>query len=621
MKDIKVLSLFSGGGGLDIGFIKAGFNIVASVEIEEKFCRTLELNKDRYFGKNHKTICADISLLQPEELPVSEVDFIIGGPPCQSFSAAGRRAGGVYGINDARGSLFWHFCRFIKHFNPEGFLFENVRGLLQSNKKRDWEIIKASFEELGYTLSYRVLDAADYGVPQHRERLIVVGLKNKTFLFPRPTHGPDSPTKQPYVSVGEALADIDDPNEIVPPYGGKYGDLVAEVPPGMNYLYFTEKMGHPNPRFAWRSKFSDFLYKADPKAPCKTIVASQGRYGGPFHWKGRKFTIPELKRIQSFPDDYEIYGSYNLALKQIGNSVAPKFAEIIAKCIMNQAFNPNQYNDIPVLQNDEKLSFDYRKSLKARKTREKTKQEETAFIQLSLFEENVDSFNEQIAFEKVWFYERPRLKVEHAKELSHEAYGSYLLKFELEKGICEIDIEKRNVTKSINLTLDISFNYPIANRLIRIKSNLATNSLWDIFVAWDAAHYAVSQFTSYEDLQPLYGHFTEPYPKFSVTLDVKGKHDDIGLGKFLEKVTDFKYLTYEHPIEELQSLFQEKDHLELVKKLRYIGFDIRVHQTNRTIPEGYFKICYPFTLSSQALTFVPWIDIGEHKTADFKFSI
>jgi len=138
--DIRVLSLFSGGGGLDIGFARAGFHIIASSEIETLFCETLDANKPT-FGQDHKVICEDIAKFNPTEHALGRIDFVIGGPPCQSFSAAGRRAGGVYGINDLRGSLFWHYCRILKELSPTGFLFENVRGILSANNKTAWGVI------------------------------------------------------------------------------------------------------------------------------------------------------------------------------------------------------------------------------------------------------------------------------------------------------------------------------------------------------------------------------------------------------------------------------------------------------------------------------------------------
>ena len=242
---INVLSLFTGGGGLDIGFKNAGFDIEACLEIDKASCETLEINRGKYVKKDCKIFNADITKTQPEDLGVEHIDFIIGGPPCQSFSAAGRRAGGVFGINDTRGSLFWYYCQYLKHFQPSGFLFENVKGILQANKSDDWKTIQKSFEDVGYRLRYMILDAADYGVAQHRERVIMVGVRNDLnldFNFPIPTHGPDSIIQKGYVTAGEALADLDDPSEIVPPYNGKYGHLLPDIPPGMNYSFYTERI-------------------------------------------------------------------------------------------------------------------------------------------------------------------------------------------------------------------------------------------------------------------------------------------------------------------------------------------------------------------------------------------
>lgn len=113
----------------------------------------------------------DIRQLEPAEIAVNQIDFIIGGPPCQSFSAIGRRAGGIDGIRDERGSLFEHYCRLVQHYQPKGFLFENVRGILGANQGKDWQFIIDAFAQLGYQLFYRVLDCADYGVPQQTRTL------------------------------------------------------------------------------------------------------------------------------------------------------------------------------------------------------------------------------------------------------------------------------------------------------------------------------------------------------------------------------------------------------------------------------------------------------------------
>jgi len=264
-KSIKTLSLFSGGGGLDIGFHDAGFAIQTMIEIESRFAITLEENSgvDDYFG-SVKVICGDIKEYKPSNN--QQIDFIIGGPPCQTFSAAGRRAAGVQGTDDDRGRLFREYVRLLRQLSPKGFLFENVYGITGAQNGDAWQEIRQAFEEVGYKIFYRILDAADYGVPQHRERLFIVGVKDAEYLFPRPTHGPDSPDHYPHFSAAEAIAGAD-ASEIPSDFalGGRFGHLLKDIPPGLNYSFFTEKMGHPNPVFAWRSKFSDFLYKADPE--------------------------------------------------------------------------------------------------------------------------------------------------------------------------------------------------------------------------------------------------------------------------------------------------------------------------------------------------------------------
>lgn len=617
---VRVLSLFSGAGGLDIGFLKAGFDVIASVELEPKFCKTIDLNKNNYFSNKHQTLCADITKFDPKDLEIEEFDFIIGGPPCQSFSAAGRRAGGVSGINDERGSLFWHYCRILKYYQPKGFLFENVRGILQANKQRDWEVIKQSFEELGYTLSYQILDAADYGVPQHRERVIIVGIKNQKYLFPRPTHGEDSISEQPLVSISQALKDIDDPNEEILPYGGKYGHLLNDIPPGMNYLYYTEKMGHPNPIFAWRSKFSDFLYKAHPDFPCKTIVASQGKYGGPFHWRGRKFKINELKRLQSFPDDYEIYGTEIVAVKQIGNSVAPLFAEVIAKSVMKQVFDTTMFSELELVTEDFEFSFDKRKRRKARDTKLLVKPNQK--LNQGEFESNI-LFDQKMSFSEEWIYTNLRRRLDevalYESSFKDHIYGIYEVEGDFSKGTWDININKRNALVKQKIMLNLSFPTPVMNKLKAINCIIETDTFLDIGILWDSVDFSLKQCISYPNIQPLYGHFTEPYPKFTISIEAEVTfEEDKNILSFLKKICDYKYLSTIHPLSDLELLMNKETGkgLEIAKQLRTAGFDIRVHETNRAIPQGYFRCCYPFTTSLDAYSFVTWQEIGTHKTAD-----
>lgn len=356
-KPIRTLSLFSGAGGLDIGFHDAGFEIVEQVEIEEKFVATLRANSGRgkYLSES-KVESTDIRDFHPSD--DLKVDFIIGGPPCQTFSAAGRRAAGVKGTTDARGTLFEEYVRLLKQLQPAGFLFENVYGITGADDGKAWQSICTAFAGAGYTITPRVLDAADYGVPQHRERMIIVGTRGKPFKFPRPTHGRDSLDGLPAVSAADALAGVPNSGEnLKPDLGGRFGHLLKEIPPGLNYSFFTEKMGHPSPIFSWRSKFSDFLYKADPATPIRTLKAQGGQYTGPFHWDSRVFSVAELKRLQTFPDRYEVVGGRQIAIHQIGNSVPPQLARILAISVLNQIFDTALPVAFPLLETHEQLSF------------------------------------------------------------------------------------------------------------------------------------------------------------------------------------------------------------------------------------------------------------------------
>lgn len=247
--EIRTLGLFSGAGGLDIGFHDVGFKIIETVELESKFVQSQIDNKKngRYLTETN-IICQDIRNYNPNNL--QNINFIIGGPPCQSFSSAGRRAAGVRGTKDARGNLFWEYVRILAFLNPAGFLFENVYGLLGAEKGTAIKKIEKAFQDVGYNISYKILDAADYGVPQHRERLIIVGTKKGVFKFPKPTHGVDSKNKLKHYSSQDAFHGLimDKANQAG--INGRFGHLLNEIPPGLNYSFFTEKMGHPNPIFA-----------------------------------------------------------------------------------------------------------------------------------------------------------------------------------------------------------------------------------------------------------------------------------------------------------------------------------------------------------------------------------
>ncbi len=212
------------------------------------------------------------------------------------------------------------------------------------NHNAAWfEHLLSSARDLGYHVAHRVVLAADYGVPQRRQRLFVVGSRRRLPEFPDPTHSGPHETRRsydetlaPHVTTGEAIGDVakrDDLAEPEEPVNGRYGHLLPAIPPGDNYLFYTEKPGHPSPLFEWRKRYWSFLLKLDPAQPAPTIQAQPGPYVGPFHWDNRRLRVLEIKRIQTFPDDYEIVGSRRSVQVQLGNAVPPLLARRIATAL------------------------------------------------------------------------------------------------------------------------------------------------------------------------------------------------------------------------------------------------------------------------------------------------
>lgn len=584
----KALSLFSGIGGFEVGMKRCGFAFEKTLEWDEKCCETLNLNKEILGIQEERVDPIDITKLPPEEFYDGEVDYIVGGPPCQSFSAAGRRAGGVAGTNDARGELFNYYCKYVDHFKPKAFVFENVKGILSANKGNDFKLIMRSFEEVGYNLFWKVLNAVDYGAPQLRERVFLVGIRKDLdikFQFPLPLFGPDSPDKTKYITTGECISSIQDPNEVVPPYGGKYGDLLPDIPPGDNYSFYTEEMGHPNPLFAWRSKFSNFLYKMDPDDVCRTIIAYQGRYDGPFHWKNRKCTVDELKLMQGFPKEYKIEQSYQEGVKQVGNSVCPLICEQIGKALRYQIEKLSEY-EIPLIPEGQELTFNKRKGLKAKKTKKKITKRYSDIQQLSLFD---DLENTSYSY------------TDFARE---QSYGDIKETWKFTDGQLNIRIAV-NACRKKAISLKLTFVGSVLESFKTIAVGVFADTWKDEYVklVWDKAHKAVNELSSYDSLMPLFGHFTEPYPKFKIEFDCQYDNQIVDMQKMaMGKETGNIVL-------KISDYFKD-DQLALpkLKRMREYGFDVRTNNTNKTIPEGYFRICYPFTIPDNLKQNIIWKD-------------
>lgn len=346
MAELPAISLFSGCGGLDLGVQAAGYSVRACLEYEADACSSLRAN----FPET-AVIEADIrnvstaELLRAARLRPGEAELLVGGPPCTPFSKSGywleyKRKG-----LDPEASLLEHYLRILDEARPRAFILENVFALAYRNHNRPWlERLLETFDQLGYRVAHRALLAADYGVPQRRQRLFIIGSLEGMPAFPAPTHGGPHETRKhwdrslaPHATSGEAIGDLagrDDlaePEEIV---GGKYGHLLPEIPPGDNYLYFTAKRGHPQRLFGWRKRYWSFLLKLDPAQPAPTIQAQPGPYVGPFHWHNRRLRLLEIKRLQTFPDEHVVVGSRRSAQVQIGNAVPPLLAEQVARALL-----------------------------------------------------------------------------------------------------------------------------------------------------------------------------------------------------------------------------------------------------------------------------------------------
>lgn len=578
-KKYRVLSLFSGAGGLDLGFEKAGFEIIFATDIDSSCCETLRLNAGGCLSDKMRVIEGDIRLLDYSFLP-KDVDLIIGGPPCQSFSASGRRAGGAAGRLDTRGNLFQAYCRIIEVVRPKAFLFENVRGIMGTNKGDDWKVIQESFKNLGYKLNYRILDALDYGVSQQRERMFMVGhTLDSDFLFPQPLYGPDSIDKIPHITAGEALYDVNNMDEDLDALrlqGGKYAHLLPLVPPGDNYLYFTAKRGHPEPIFAYRSRFSDFLYKANPDMPIKTLIASPGKYTGPFHWDSRSFTIAEYKKLQGFPSEYVFFGARDQIIKQIGNSVCPKIAYYLAIAIKKQVFNENE--NVQLLDQDAELSFDKRKSQKARKTKQ--------------YHDTVAEKNKEV--------KQNVFKLYSYKELVKPT--NYKSNFNTEVKVKKKNVKMLVLADEINTPfVDMELSINISNLdddIINLKVKVLGNNEYAIHTMWNAVDDWVKKSSNFHSLFEMYGHFTEPHPVFRVKKFIC--HTNQAIALFAKHCSDFnncsKYFPREHLTQLFGVTFKTSTFIELVKKLRSYRYDIRCYETNIAIPKDVYMVAYPFSL-------------------------
>ena len=327
MNSMKSIELFAGAGGLALGVERAGFDHIGLIEFDKAAAETLKKNRPDW-----NVIwddIANISCLDLEDyfnIKKGELALLSGGAPCQAFSYAGKRLG----LEDTRGTLFYHYAIFLQKLQPKMFLFENVRGLLTHDGGKTYQTIKNVFEDAGYTIQYAVLNAWDYGVAQKRERLITIGIRNDlvdtvSFTFPK---------KHDYKPVlGDILVDV--PESVGARYSQKKEEIFKLVPPGGYWRDIPEEIAKEYMKSCWDmgGGRTGILRRMSMDEPSLTVLTSpsQKQTDRCHPIEPRPFTVRENARCQSFPDEWEFCGTVGDQYKQVGNAVPVNLGYEIAK--------------------------------------------------------------------------------------------------------------------------------------------------------------------------------------------------------------------------------------------------------------------------------------------------
>lgn len=359
MKKYNIMDLFAGVGGLSYGFSKLPqFNIIAANEIEKDISIAYKLNHPEV-----KMLNCDINDLTEdvlrETLKGQKIDLVVGGPPCQSYSTLGKRQ------MDERANLFMQYKRVLKILKPSAFVFENVVGIMSMDEGKLFKKIQAEFRELGYILQHQILDAVDFGVPQHRERVILVGFKGKNnFVFPTPTHGDGL---KPYVTLKDAIGDLpvlksgekksnyntDITNEflkfvrdnntsvveehIAPKNGEHLIKIMQTLKDGQSKDDLPEEI---RPKSGYGNTYAKLWWNRPSTTITRNFACpSSSRCIHPRD--SRAMSIREGARLQSFPDNYKFYGSDSMRRLEIGNAVPPLLSMAIAKQML-EALHENE---------------------------------------------------------------------------------------------------------------------------------------------------------------------------------------------------------------------------------------------------------------------------------------
>ncbi|MGH7720090.1 MAG: DNA cytosine methyltransferase [Gemmatimonadaceae bacterium] len=349
----KVLSLYTGAGGLDLGLEAAGFQVVACVESDPEARRTLQRNRPGWKLADP----GDVHEHKPEDLlalsGVSERELRIlsGGPPCQPFSKARYwRNGRPTGLDDPRAKTLDALLDLVEEGLPDVMLLENVAGIASARNGEALDLVRRRLDRINRRRQTRYepqlfpLDAVDYGVPQRRERLFILAVREGDRLaLPPPTHHDLELAVSRRAAVRlrtawDAIGDVEgqDGGDDLS-VGGAWGELLPSIPEGKNYLWHTPQ-GGGEPLFGWRTRYWSFLLKLAKDKPSWTLQAAPGPSTGPFHWKNRRLSRAEMCRLQTFPEGFVVEGTYPSAQRQLGNAVPAALGELLGLAVRREIY-------------------------------------------------------------------------------------------------------------------------------------------------------------------------------------------------------------------------------------------------------------------------------------------
>lgn len=364
MTAIPVIDLFAGAGGMTQGAADAGADVRIAVDRDTVSCNTLHANPHHAAVKvveDDVWHVAGDELREAAGLSPGDPLVIVGGAPCQPFSKASywldpgedarwrsERARGKCAPRpespavrpDDRRSLIAEFWRLVVETDADGFCFENVPTILDPRNRPVLEALEAQAQQEGYETRLRKINSVEYGVPQTRRRVVLLGARGAPPADLEPTHkaqAVSAGTLAPPVTAGEALESVKDSAEFEPEevVHGRWAQHLHEIPPGWNYKWHTAWAGHPSPSFEAERRFWNFLLKLTPDKPSWTIPAQPGPWVGPFHWDSRRLRTAELATLQGFPAGYEFTGNRRERVMQIGNAVPPPLARAAVAAVLN----------------------------------------------------------------------------------------------------------------------------------------------------------------------------------------------------------------------------------------------------------------------------------------------